>query len=267
MKPETYMFKAIISFILTWILIVTHAQCYVDEKAFKPGETLKYGAYYNWGFIWLHAGEVEFTVTSKKYEGRDVDHLYAFGTTFKSYDRIFKVRDKYQSYVDPQTLQPLWYERDVKEGNYTAFEEYKFDYENNLINTYVQKRNNPGMYGTLPLTPCLFDVMSAIYYFRSVDFSKYSVGDKIPINMILDSESYNLNMRYLGKEEVQTRNKKKYKCLKFAIQLVEGSVFKGDEDAIVWITDDENKIPVIVETKIIVGSIKAILTDANGLKF
>jgi hypothetical protein len=259
--------KAIIPFMLMWVHIVTHAQCYVDAKAFDPGETLKYGAYYNWGFIWLHAGEVEFTVTSKKYEGLDVDHLYAYGTTIKSYDRIFRVRDKYQSYVDPQTLQPLWYERDVTEGNYTAFEDYKFDYENNLINTYVQKRKNPGMYGTLPLTPCLFDVMSAIYYFRSVDFSKYSVGDKIPINMVLDSESYNLYMRYLGKEEVKTRNKKKYKCLKFAVQLVEGSVFKGDEDAIVWVTDDKNKIPVIVEAKIIVGSVKAILTNANGLKF
>ena len=258
--------KAIITFILICVQIITYAQCFVDTKAFKPGETLKYGAYYNWGFIWLYAGDVEFSVTSKKYEGRDVNHLYAYGTSFKSYDWIFKVREKYQSYVDPETLQPLWYERDVTEGSYTAFEDYKFDYDSNVIHTYVQKRKNPGVYGTLPLTPCLFDVMTAIYYFRSVDFSKYNVGDNIPINMILDSESYNLYMRYLGKEEVKTRDKKKYKCIKFAIQLVEGSIFKGNEDAIVWVTDDENKIPVMVEAQIIVGSVKAILTDAKGLK-
>jgi len=118
----------------------------------------------------------------------------------------------------------------------------------------------------LSLTPCLFDIMSAVYYFRSVDFNQYKPGDRIPLNMILDSESYNLSMRYLGKEEVKTRDKKKYKCIKFAIQLVEGTIFKGDEDAVIWVTDDENKVPVIVEAQIIVGSVKAILSDAKGLK-
>ena len=251
---------------MVWVQNVTQAQCRIDSKAFGPGEVITYKAYYNWGFIWLHAGEVEFKVTSKRYEGRDVYHLYGYGTSFKSYDWIFKVREKYQSYVDPETLMPLWYERDVYEGGYTAFEDYKFDYKNNVINTYIQKRKNPGVYGTLPLTPCLLDVMSAVYYFRSMDFSKYRVGDKIPLHMILDSESYNLHMRYLGKEEVKTRDKQTYKCLKFAIQLVEGTMFKGDEDAIIWVTDDENKVPVIVEAQILVGSVKAILNETKGLK-
>ncbi len=257
---------------IIWLIVLcasgisAHAQCSIDTKAFAPGEVIKYKAYYNWGFIWLHAGEVEFNVTSKNYEGRDVYHLYAYGTTFKSYDWIFKIREKYQAYIDPDTQMPLWYERDVMEGSYTAFEDYKFDYKDNLIHTYVQKRKDPGVNGTLPLTPCLFDVMSAVYYFRSVDFSRYNVGEKIPIDMILDSKAYHLYIRYLGKEEVKTRDKKKYKCIKFAIQLVEGSIFKGDEDAVIWVTDDENKVPVIVEAQIIVGSVKAILDDATGLK-
>jgi len=259
--------KVIIAVILTWVQMVAHAQCGVGTKAFAPGERITYTAHYNWGFIWLNAGEVEFKVSSRRYEGRDVYHLYAYGTSFKSYDWIFKVRQKYQSFVDKETLMPLWYERDVTEGNYTAYEEYKFDYKNNVINTYVQKRKNPGVKGTLPITPCLFDVMSAVYFFRSIDISKYKPGDKIPINMILDSQTYHLHMRFLGREEVATRSKKKYQCLKFAIQLVEGTVFKGDEDAIIWVTDDANRIPVIVEAQIIVGSVKAILNDATGLKY
>lgn len=258
----------ILSGMLLWASgIAGYAQCMIDTKAFAPGEVLKYNAYYNWGFIWVHAGEVEFNVTKKKYGGRDVHHLYAFGTSYKSYDWIFKIREKYQAYIDPQTQMPLWYERDITEGGYTAFEEYKFDYSNNQIHTYVQKQKQQGVSGTLPLTPCLFDVMSAVYFFRSVDFSRYRVGEKIPIDMILDSQSYHLYIRYLGKEEVKTRNKRTYKCIKFAIQLVEGTVFKGDEDAFIWITDDENKVPVIVEAQIIVGSVKAILTDAKGLKY
>ena len=259
--------KVIILAVLMLAQLISHAQCRIDSKAFTPGEVITYKAYYNWGFIWLHTGEVEFNVSSQKYEGRDVHHLYAFGTSFKSYDWIFKIREKYQAYIDPETQLPLWYERDVTEGSYTAFEDYKFDYENNLIHTYIQKRKNPGVNGTLPLTPCLFDVMSAVYYCRSVDFKKYVTGDKIPINMILDSEVYHLYIRYLGKEEVITRDKKKYKCIKFAIQLVEGTIFKGDTDAVIWVTDDENKVPVIVEAQILVGSVKAILDEAKGLKY
>ena len=265
-KPYDLTRLTCLTILSLWVQVAVYAQCPVDSKAFGPGETITYKAYYNWGFIWLHAGEVEFNVTSKEYEGRDVYHLYAYGTSFKSYDWIFKIREKYQSYIDPDTQMPLWYERDVYEGGYTAFEDYRFDYENDLIHTYVQKRKRPAVEGSLPLTPCLFDVMSAVYYFRSVDFSKYSIGDKIPVNMILDNESYNLFIRYLGKEEVKTRDKNTYQCIKFAIQLVEGTIFKGNEDAIIWVNDDENKVPVMVDAQILVGSVKAILNEAKGLR-
>ncbi|MDR3093928.1 MAG: DUF3108 domain-containing protein [Bacteroidales bacterium] len=246
--------------------VFAQAPCRIDSKAFQSGEKLKYDAYYNWGFIWLHAGEVDFTVTAKRWEGRDVLHLWALGTTFKSYDWIFTVREKYQSFIDPESQMPLWYERDVLEGTYTAFEDYKFDYAKKQINTYVRKRDNPGVEATIPLTPCLFDVLSAVYYFRSVDFSRYKAGEQIPIDMILDSEAYHLYIRYLGKEKVKTRKKVEYNCIKCAIQLVEGTLFKGNEDAVVWVTDDANKVPVMVEAQIIVGSVKAILSEASGLK-
>ncbi|MDR0712802.1 MAG: DUF3108 domain-containing protein [Bacteroidales bacterium] len=264
--------KSLGSHIITVFLLLLRSnlfaqeQCPIDTRAFDAGEELKYNAYYNWGFIWLHAGEAEFSVKDKQYNGRKVLHLKAYGTTYKSYDWIFTVREKYQSYIDPETLMPLWYERDVKEGSYTAFENYIFDYPNRRINTYVQKRDRPGVNGTLELTPCLLDVMTAIYYFRSVDFNRYQTGDQIPIHMILDSHAYHLYIRYLGKETVKTRNKTPYRCIKCAIQLVEGTMFKGDEDAVVWVTDDANRIPVVVEAQIVVGSVKAILTEAKGLK-
>ena len=257
--------KIFFTTIFLLVQIASNAQCKIETRAFAPGERITYNAFYNWGFIWINAGEVEFTVTSKKYQGQEVYHLYSYGTSFKSYDWIFKIRQKYQSYVDPVTLMPLWYERDVTEGTYTAFEEYKFDYKNSEINAYVQKRTNPGVTETIPLPTCLFDVLTAIYYFRSMDASNLSIGQKLPIKMILDRKLYNLYIRYLGKEEVTTRNKKKYNCLKFSIQMVEGSVFKGGEDATVWVTDDANKVPVLVEAQILVGSVKAVLNDATGL--
>ena len=252
-------------FVLFFQASVFAQQCRVDAKAFGPGEVVKYSVSYNWGFMWLNAGEVEFTVSSSRFQGRDAYHLYAWGTSFRAYDRIFRVRQKYQAYVDPTTLMPFWFERDVVEGNYTAIEHYNFDYNNNLIHTNVQKRSRPAVAGTVPITPCLLDVLSAVYYFRSVDFSRYRVGDRIPLNMVIDSELYQLQMRYLGKEEIQTRGRTKFNCLKFAVQVVEGTIFKAGEEVLIWVTDDNNKVPVMVEAPILVGAVKAILTDATGL--
>ena len=249
-----------------FVTVSAHAQCGVHEKAFAPGEVIRYHAYYNWGLIWLNAGEVEFKVTSKKFDGQDVYHLYAYGTSYESYDWIFRVRQKYQSYVDPVTLLPLWYGRDVVEGNYTAHEDYRFHYNTNQIRTFVQIKQRAGVSATLPVTPCLFDIMSAIYYFRSVDVSKFRAGDKVPINVVLDSQKYQLSVRFMGKEEVRTRNRQRFNCLKFAVELVEGTVFKAGQEAVIWVTDDKNKVPVIVEAPIQVGTVKAILVDTIGLK-
>ena len=257
----------ILTSLFAWaVQISVNAQCIVGTKAFAPGELIKYDAFYNWGFIWVNAGEVEFNVSSKRYEGRDVYHFNSFGTSHSRYDWIFKVRQKYQSYADKETLMPLWYERDVVEGNYTAFENYTFDYRSNEIRTFVQKRRNPGATGNLPITPCLFDLLTAIYYFRSYDVSNLRIGDRIPLNMVIDSETYLLYMRYMGKESVRTRDRTTYNCLKFAIQLVAGTVFKEGEEAIVWVTDDRNKVPVLVEAQILVGSVKAVLKEARGLR-
>ena len=259
--------KVFFTSLFFWGLIGVWAQCEIDTKAFTAGESIKYNAYYNWGFVWVNAGEVEFTVSAKKYEGRDVYHLYGWGTSFKSYDWIFKIRQKYQSYIDAETQLPLWYERDVVEGNYTAFEDYRFDYNNNQIRTYVQKKQRPGVTNSLPLSPCRFDIMSAVYYFRSVDFDKYKAGEQVVISLVIDSEMYELNLNYLGKEEVKTRDKKRRNCHKFSVQLVEGTVFKAGAEALIWVTDDKNKVPVLVEAPILVGTVKAVLSETKGLKY
>jgi len=265
-----YSMKILKIFFLTPLFLLMsfslQSQCVIHEKAFTSGEVIRYNAFYNWGLIWINAGSVVFRVDSRQFDGQDVYHLFGYGSSHSSYDWIFKVRQRYQSYIDTKTLLPLWYERDVVEGNYTAHEDYRFNYNTNQIRTFVQKRQNPGVSGTLPITPCLFDIMSAIYYFRSVDVSNFRVGDKVPINIVLDSNTYQLYIRYLGKEEVQTRDRIKFNCLKFAVQLVEGTVFKAGEEALIWVTDDKNKVPVVVEAPIIVGTVKAVLVETEGLK-
>ncbi len=254
---------AIISF---FTYLISASQCFDKNFAFAESEILKYQVYYNWGFIWMNAGFVEFKVNSTEYQKRAVYHLDSYGSSHKSYDWLFKVRDRYQSYLDKESLRPLWFDRQNYEGGFEVKNEYYFDQTNKRLYAFTATTNRPFKKDTLKITDCTFDIVSLVYYCRNLDFSNLKVHDSIPVSVAVDNGVYNIFIRYLGKEELETKSGTKYRCIKFSAMLVEGTIFKGGEDLYVWITDDNNRIPVLVDAKILIGSVKAYLDSTDGLR-
>lgn len=243
-----------------------NAQCIDRVSTFKAGEKISYDAYYNWGFIWVHAGDVQFTVSQKTYLNQNVYAFEAAGNSIKSYDWLYKVRDRFQSLVDAKTFSPVWFERNTLEGSYKAFEHYEFS-PNGKIYSMVENSKMPFKRDSLMASPCTFDVLSMIYYARALNFDQYKAKQKIPLKSILDGHLYPLYLHYLGKEVIKNRDGKKYKCIKFTALLVEGTIFKGGENMTIWVTDDENRIPILVEAKILIGSVKAYMKDVVGASY
>jgi hypothetical protein len=241
--------------------------CEVNTIQFKDGETVSYRAVYNWGFIWVNAGDVIFTVSDTLYMGQPALRLKSLGWSLKQYDWFFKVRDRFESIVHSETLQPFWFERDTHEGSYEAYNRYLFRKEDGELEIISQTSNRPLKHEILPLKPCTFDVLSAIYYCRSLNFNGYRVGEKIPLTMAVDNEVFDLYLRYLGKEVLKMRDGTVFKTIRFSAMLVEGTIFKGGEELFVWVTDDMNRVPILVEAKILVGSVKAVMTGMEGLKY
>jgi hypothetical protein len=240
------------------------AQCVENVKAFKPGEKITYFAYYNWGFIWIHAGDVQFTVNQSSLQNRKTYLFEATGNSLKSYDWMYKVREKFQSQVDMETFNPVWFERNSSEGSYKAYENYIFSNPAGKIYSKVENSKKPFKKDSLKATACTFDVLSLVYYSRTINFDKYKPKEKIPLKSIIDNEVCSLYLRYLGRETIKTRDGRKFKCIKFSAMLVEGTIFKGGEDMFIWITDDDNRIPVLVEAKILIGSVKAYINTIEG---
>lgn len=243
------------------------AQCSSVNMAFQTGEEIEYLAYYNWKFIWLNAASVNFSVKEKTYKNQPVYHFLSTGKSHKTYDLFFKVRDRFESYVEKESFRPLWFERDTYEGGYAANDVYTWNYDKKQAILRTINSEHPFKTDTVQLSGCSFDVLSAIYYCRNIDFSKYKPGDKIPITMIIDDGVYNLYIRYMGKEIAETRDKDKYDCIKFSVALVEGTIFKEGEDLFVWVTNDKNRLPIIVEAKILIGSVKAVFQSAKNLRY
>ena len=230
--------------------------CSIVNTSFKNLEKLYYRVYYNMGVIWIHAGNVSFSVNQKQLEGKEVFHIVGDGKTNKSYEWFYKVRDKYETYIDTKTLLPLKFIRDVNEGGYTIYSDVSFNHATGKAITGDTSYAIP---------KCVQDVVSAIYYSRNVDYSKYSVGDKIPFSMFLDDKVYNLYIRYMGKEQIKTKYGV-FNTIKFNPLLIEGTIFKGGEKMMVWVSDDENKIPVRIESPIMVGSIKVDLMGYEHIR-
>ena len=243
-----------------------YGQCSKVNHAYKAGETITYKVAYNWGFIWVNAGEAIFKVRKARVRGKNAFHFFANGTSLKKWDWVYRVRDTYESFIDMDALRPLRFKRNTQEGKYIVNNAYEFDYEQGKIYTTTENSNKPASVDTIHLSPCTFDVLSMIYEARNIDYSQYQKNDKIPISLIIDGKIYDLYIRYLGKESLTTREKETYQCYKFKPLLVEGTLFSGGENMTVWVTDDSNRIPVLIEAKILVGSVKAYLSGTYGLK-
>lgn len=262
----THKIILIVTFILFDYTSLLFGQCLDENFAFKSGERLHYEVYYNWGFIWLNAGEAEFDVKTDTFKNKPVYFLDSYGSSYRGYDWIYKVRDSYRTYLDMKTLQPLWFHRNTYEGGYTVNNSYLFDQLNRRIISSSENSKKPLVKDTLKMKNCTYDVLSLIYLSRNLSFKDVKVNDTIPVTAVIDNEVYPLYIRYLGKDIMETRDGHKYKCIKFSALLVEGTMFRGGEDLFVWITDDQNRIPVLVEAKILVGSVKAMLAGSSGLR-
>lgn len=244
----------------------TKGLCFHGNKAFDDGEFVSYTVSYNWGPVWVDAGKVTFSVKSETYNGKTALHLKSTGKTYASYDFLFKVRDYYDSWIDPETFETLEFRRMIYEGGWQTVNTMRFSPDRKQVFSTTKNNNNPVRYDTLRPGPCAFDMVSAVYFTRTLDFSTLTMETKIPVQVVIDDAVYSIYIKALKKEVVQAQDGKRYRCVKFSAKMVEGTIFKGDEDVQVWVTDDENKIPVYIEAKILVGTVKAYLDNYKGLK-
>jgi hypothetical protein len=231
--------------------------CGIRNTSFQNGENITFTVFYSVVGLYVNAGTATFNTTLERINNKPVYHIVGEGKSNSSYDWIFKVRDKYESYIDTTNLQPLKFIRNVDEGGYKKYENITFNQQTNTAITTE---------GVYKVPNCIQDVLSAIYYARNIDFAKYNVNDKIPFDMFLDNEVYHLYLRYMGKETVKTKYGK-FRAIKFKPLLVKGTIFEGGEKMTVWVSDDPNHIPLRIESPISVGSVKVDMMQYRGLRY
>ena len=237
--------------------------CTPHDMVFQDGEEIVYKVYYNWNFIWLSAGQVVFKVD----EMGDSVHLSATGNTFKSYEWFFKVRDKYECVVDKESFKPVRSSRKIEEGKYREYDDTQYDFENLKAVSEIGKSMDSREKTEVEIGACVHDILSCLYQVRNMDVRKLENDTKVPLSIYLDKKIYDLDMVYKGQEVRRIKGMGKCKTLRIEPQLIVGEVFKDKKGMKVWASDDENRVPLMIESPVSVGSVKVVLQSYQGAKF
>ena len=249
--------------IILFLFTVTHISA--QNNAIAAGEKLTYTASYKMSGILTDLAQVTMEASEVKTSKAILLKLKCTAATYSKWDNFFKIRDLYESYVNPNTLTPYLYNRDINEGSYFKSMKYTFSHKTSTVKSVQTKKNNNVENKTVNIGSGTKDIVSSIYSIRLFDFKMMPVGTKKSFTIIFDREEMKGQITYLGKETISTSIGDKL-CYKLAIGSNQKDVLQGTNNNFLWLTADENKIPVYGKFKIPVGNGELKIKSATGLK-
>ncbi len=224
----------------------------VPNSAFALGERLVFDV----GYSFITAGEAVFAIPAiDTFRGRPAYRIEFTVNSTPTFSWIYKVEDKYQTFVDVKGLFPWKFTQKIREGGYKRDFEAEFDQRRNIATTTD---------GTYIIPPYVHDVVSAFYFARTFDFSSMRPGQKTELRNFYKDSTYTLAVKFLGYQKVSVAAGT-FDCVLIEPLMTEGGLFRSEGRILIWMTNDEQRIPVKVDTKVAVGYIEAELREYSGL--
>jgi hypothetical protein len=226
--------------------------------AFQKGEWLKFKMSYS---NFLNAGFSTMEVRETSNNQKEAFHILGKGKSTGIISLFFNVTDDYQTFMYKESMLPYRFIRKIDEGGYTKDEEILFNHDKKEA---IVKNHKHKTVDKHPIGDDIQDLLSSLYYLRNQNLTNLKAGDELELKMFLDKETTNFKLHFLGKEVIKTKFGK-VNALKFRPMVQAGRVFKAQESLTIWISDDENKIPLLIKAALAVGSLRADLDQYKGL--
>ncbi len=228
----------------------------------KPGEKLTFAASYNMSGLMTQLAQVTMETETVTTEKNNYLHLSCEAATFSKWDSFFKIRDIYESYVNPTTLKPSLYKRNIDEGGFTKKEKYVF--KGTTVTSTTKRKNMTETTKTFTIGASTQDIVSLIYKLRTIDFSKMSTGQSTSMTVIFDEKQVGVTIKYMGTETASAGNLGKKECFKISVD-AKTNVLKGTDKNLIWLTADAKKVPALIKFSIPVGTGQLALSSASGI--
>jgi hypothetical protein len=233
-----------------------------SNSTIKSGEKLVFVGSYNMSGLMTQLAQITMTTETVTTAKKTYLHLNCEAATYSKWDKFFKIRDLYESYVNPMTLQPSLYKRSIDEGGYTKKEKYVF--KDNKVYSTMKRKNKPETQKTISVGGATQDVVSILYKLRTVDFSKFKVGQTKAFTIVFDEKEIPVVVKFMGNETVGAGNLGKKECYKISIG-AKTDALRGKDKNLIWLTADAKKIPTLIKFSIPVGTGQLTLSSATGI--
>lgn len=250
--------KKLLTLTFVFLILGLHAQKLNNIKA---GETLTYRIHY--GF--LNAGYATLKTTKTNYKGQPHLHVVGTGKSAGAVNAFFKVKDRYESYINLKTGLPSYYVRNIREGSYRQHLEAKFNHHTNTL-ILMDKKNKNRKNKSIKFPKGMQDMLSAFYYLRATNPNALRKGYKKNMNIWIDDERFPFQIKVAGTQTIKTKFGK-INAIKIIPLVKSGRVFKESEGVTLWVSNDKNLIPLSMKAKLVVGSLKADLYNYQNVKY
>ncbi|PRY16264.1 uncharacterized protein DUF3108 [Pontibacter ummariensis] len=235
----------------------------VANDSFSAGEVLKYKVHY--GPINAAEAVIDIAPTLHRVNDRPCYRATVYGKTIGSFDMFLRIRDTWQSYIDTAAILPQRSFRNIEEGNYRKRETVDFDHYQNTVVVEKKKKNRNKEVKNYKIPENVQDIVSGFYYLRTLDYDHMRIGDKVVVRGFFDEENFNMEVIYKGREVVSTKAGN-IRAIKLIPRMPKNEMFNGENSIKVYLSDDRNKIPVLIEAEMFVGSVKVNLYEYKNLR-
>lgn len=249
-----------IKFILLIALMVSGIFVTSLKAAIIDGEKLTFNIKY--GVV--SAAEATLELRSSTLEDKPVWLITSNAKTYPFFDSFFKVRDTVQSWWEKENLRSLRFSKRLSEGKYQQYRVHTYDHDSKS-STYQRWDFKKQAYKTreISIPANTQDILSSFYFVRQQELAP---GTRLTVDITTDGKSYNTQVVVHKRETIDSIFGKKV-CLVIEPLLKSEAVFKQSGRILIWITDDEYKIPLKMTSQITFGAFTAILKDAEKVPY
>lgn len=256
--------------LLFGVVFVIASSGNASAQLLQEGEVLYYRAAYRAKMVPnTEVGEVTVSTTLDQLDGKEVYRVTGNGRTLPFFRWFFDMNDTYNIWVDKTTKKTLRFESDIQEGKYTFRSHYDYDWKAMRVKTWSQRRQDTPRTKTMPLSKESMDAVSLYFNLRSIDLNAFRAGEHRRLDMVLEDTIRPLRYRFIKRDTIRVPRLGRFATMKFACTIGSSEEFSFTDgtEFFIWITEDGNKIPVMLSSPVRVGEVRAYLRSYEGLRY
>ena len=252
------------------LLLIIQKSAAQEEMPFQNGEELAYDIHFKYGLIAMKNGSATYRLTTTTYHQKPALKSLLYFRTSSFFDKVFKIRDTLAAYATIPHLKPLYHTRSVNEGSYSFREEIIYNKHQDSfteVNIKRIKDERITIDTLVRIQNAGYDMLNIFLLARSFDYSRMKLNDSYNVSVFLGKSKLNIVIRYEGQAIIEKSQTLKYKTLLLSIDIADEVFIETTKAMLIWISDDENHVPLKLRASLKIGAAEAVLTSYKNLKY